>query len=200
MKKSVVISIIVAVIAILIIGVVMTGKLSRQNDLAPQTKKAQTQTEDKAQKPVDTNAKKQEDVKVSSLMFDIKQQNLAAETKFALKAMIDPKGMKISASQLDITFDPKMLKLESIDPSEGFSLVLANSKIDNEKGMASVVLGVPLGKPSMDSVAHVATFNFQTLSTVGQTKVTFTNESGAAADGASNNVISSLEPATINIQ
>jgi len=200
MKKSVVISIIVVVIAILIIGIVVIGKISRQNNPMPPSNKAQTKTDDQAQKAVDANAKKQEEVKVSSLMFDIKQQNLAVETKFSLKAMIDPKGMKISASQLNITFDPKMLKLENIEPAEGFSLVLENSKIDNEKGTASITLGVPLEKPSVGSISQIATFDFQTLSAVGQTKVTFTDESGAAADGASNNVISSLEPATINVQ
>lgn len=200
MKKSVVIAITVVVITIIIIGIVVIGKISRQNNPMPHSNKAQTKTDGQAQKAVDANVKKQEEVKVSSLMFDIKQQNLAVETKFSLKAMIDPKGMKISASQLNITFDPKMLKLDNIEPAEGFSLVLENSKIDNEKGTASITLGVPLEKPSVGSISQIATFDFQTLSTVGQTKVTFTDESGAAADGASNNVISSLEPATINVQ
>jgi hypothetical protein len=133
-------------------------------------------------------------------MFDTQQESLATGAKFALKAMVDPKGKKINASGLHIIYDPKMLKLDSINPSDGFSQVLANSQIDNEKGTASIELGVPLGKPAMEGIATIATFNFETLSTKGQTTVSFTDKSGAATEGEPGNAIASLVPVTIIVQ
>lgn len=163
---------------------------------APQT--AQLQTQRAAQQAA--TSKQPETAKVASLMFDNQQQTVAAGSTFSLKALVDPKGKKANASKLEITFDPKMLKLESIEPSDGFSLVLANAAIDNNQGTASISLGVPLGKPAFDSVSPIATFNFQTLSTTGQTKVSFTDKAGVAAENETGNIVSSLVPATIIVQ
>lgn len=198
MKKVI---IILAAIAILAVSALIFGKRFLQTGVSPtavpqSTKQAQeSRAAQQAAIP-----KSPATAKVSSIVFDNQQQTLAKETKFSLKATIDPKGKKVSAAQLDITFDPKILKLESIAPSDDFSLVLANSKIDNKNGTASIALGIPLGKPSLDSVSTIATFNFQTLSATGQAKINFTDKTGAAADGEKGNIVSSLELATIIVQ
>jgi len=199
MKKSIALFIIIVIlmITLMIIGYLIWQTRPSSISKQPQSTK-QTQESRAAQQAA--APKQPAATKVSTLMFDNQQQSLATGAKFALNAMVDPKGKKVSASELHIVFDPMMLKLESIVPSDGFSLVLANSQIDNEKGTASIVLGVPLGKPSMDSVSPIATFNFKTLSTKGETKISFTDKSGAAADGESSNIVASLVPTTIIVQ
>jgi hypothetical protein len=197
MKKPVVI---IGIVGILIISVILIGKLIIQVQpglkIAPQTKKqdqdARAAEQAAALKPLSAS-------RTSTLQFDSQTQTVSAGATFSLKAQIDPKGKKISASELHINFDPKVLKLESISPSDDFSLVLANSKIDNEKGIASIALGIPLGKPAMEAISTIAGLNFQALSK-GETKVIFTDESGAAADGESSNVVSLLVPVTIFVQ
>jgi hypothetical protein len=200
MKKTIVFwTVVIVLVGIAIALVFYKSFWSIRNTQGPAGDSQQLSQESRAAQQA--AAQKQEaSPKVSTLMFDSAQQSVATDTKVLLKAMIDPKGMKVSASQLNVTFDPKMLKLESVEPSDGFSLVLAKAEIDNEKGTATIALGVPLGKAATESVSPVAIFNFQTLSTTGQTKVSFADKSGAAADGATGNIISSLEPATINIQ
>jgi len=200
MGKTKIFWIAVGVLVIIAIGIVYYKSFWSIQNPPASTISAPQQTQQSRAAQQAAASKQPETTKVSSLMFDSAQQSLATGTKFSLKAMIDPKGKKISASELDITFDPKVLKLESIDPTDEFSLVLAKAEINNEKGMATIALGVPLGKPSFDSVTPIATLNFQTLSITGQTKVSFTDKSGAAADGATGNVVSSLVPATIIVQ
>jgi hypothetical protein len=196
------------IITLLVIIFILTGTLiifgyliwqTKPSSISKQTQ-SNRQTEESRAAQQAAAPKQQAAAKVSTLMFDNQQQSLAIDAKFALKATIDPKGKKVSASELHIVFDPKMLKLESIVPSDDFSLVLANSQIDNEKGSAWIALGVPLGKPSIDSASPIATFNFRTLSIKGETKISFTDKSGAAADGESSNIVDSLVPTTIIVQ
>lgn len=137
---------------------------------------------------------------VSGLAFDVKNQEIGKESTFSLKAMIDPKGKKLSAAELHVVFDPKMLKLESVEPSEIFSLVLMSAQIDNEKGTAAIVFGVPLGGKAVESSAQIASFNFRSLSTSGKTEVNFTDKSVAAALETEGNVVSTRTGATISVQ
>lgn len=206
MKRS---TIILIIIAIVLLGtvIIIARKLFWQPEFSSNVNQQQTakkiQEARAVQQAAAVASKSQRTLpapKVSSLIFDNQQQSLATDTEFALKALIEPKGKKVSASELHVIFDPKILKLESIVPSDEFSLVLAESQIDNNKGIASIVLGVPLEKPPVDSISPIATFNFQTLSVTGQTKVSFTDKSGAAAEGTMSNIISSLEPATVIVQ
>jgi len=197
MKKQwilIITGVVLVAILIFIVSLIWQNKFSNSLDQS-----AQSQINQKMKNSSSTQTNKRSSDTVSTLTFDNKEQTFASNEKFTLKAMLDTRGKKISAAELHIVFDPKILKLESIDSSDIFSLVLSGAKIDNEKGAASIVVGVPLGKKAAEDVVSVAIFNFQTIS-AGHSEVNFSDKSVAAAEGSAGNVINSRAGALINVQ
>ena len=135
----------------------------------------------------------------SKLLFDKQQQNVAKGAEVTLLAMENPNGKKITAVDLHVVFDPKLLKLESIEPSDVFSLVLGNAQIDNSAGTASIAVGVPLDGKSTDAAATIASLNFQALST-GSATVSYSDKAVAAAENEKGNVVAVRGSAIINVQ
>ena len=125
---------------------------------------------------------------VSTLNFNNQEEKTKEGDNISLHANIIPNGKKISATELHITYDPKIVKLEKIDPSENFSLVLAGSIINNEKGEASIVLGVKPGNSAIEKQTEIASFDFKLL-TAGVTKIGFSDNSVAAAENVPDNVV-----------
>jgi len=188
-----------AIGSLVIIAIVIVCYKSFWSIQHPSSLTANTQTQQsRAAHPATAAADKASD-EVSSLGFDKKEQTVSVNDKFTLGATIDPKGKKLSAAELHVVFDPKVLKLESIDPSDVFSLVLAKAQIDNEKGTASIILGVPLGQKAVAGASTIALFNFQAI-TSGNGEVDFNDKSVAAAEGAAGNVISARAGASITVR
>jgi hypothetical protein len=136
---------------------------------------------------------------VAVLNFESKQKSVVKNAKFSLPAMIDAKGKKISATELHIIFDPKILKLESIEPSKGFSLVLSGANIDSVSGKASVVVGVSPGGEAAEGNSLIANLNFQALS-AGNSEVSFSQDSVASAKGSAGNVIAFREGILVTVK
>ena len=136
---------------------------------------------------------------VASLQFANENESINTNDKFALNATLDAKGKKISAVELHIVFNAKMLKLENIGPSKDFPLVLFEPKIDNDNGTASIVIGVPPGQNAMTGSVSVAILNFQAIS-AGESEVSFSQDSVAAAEGATGNVIASREGESVTVK
>ena len=134
-----------------------------------------------------------------TLLFDKQEYITQVNEKFSLIARDEPNGKKINAVDLHIAFDPNLLKLESVEPTEEFSLVLSESRIDNEKGVASIALGVPLEKKSSAILSDMVVFNFQAISS-GRAVVSFSDKAVAAAEGEAGNVVSIRGAAIINIK
>ena len=193
MKKS----IIFLIIAIVVVGAALIRGIFVEKQKSQVAEKAQA-TQTVQQKKVVSG--QVDNSKVGILLFDSQQKTVEVNATFSLNAMVDPKGKKISASELDVTFDPTMLKLESVTPSEDFSLVLADAKIDNEKGTVSMAFAVPLGKDAKNITTNIATLNFKTLTKQGQSNVGFAEKSGVAADGESGSIISKTVPAIITVK
>lgn len=136
--------------------------------------------------PENNQKKEKVQLKEIPLSFDSQEKMINTGEKFSLKAVINPSGYKIGGAELYISFDPKTLKLESIIPSEDFSAELTKSKIDNGKGSAACFLGVPLGKESIHETSTIATFNFQPISSSGNSEVNFSDQTMIVLeDGAS---------------
>lgn len=206
--------VIIVVSFILVLGVVILGTMIWQKKQSIQIKQnAQLQNNLKTENNtiggnnstgVEKNNEEQELAKVSTLAFDNQQMLVKNNEKLSLKAIVDPKGKKISAAELHIVFDSKTLKLENITPSNVFSTVLSKANIDNGKGTASIMLGVPLGNPNPDSEPVViAIFDFQVISgSIENTQISFTDQTAvAAADGkGAINILASKTPAMITIQ
>lgn len=137
---------------------------------------------------------------VGSLYFDKSEQAIATNSDFTLNAMINPDVKQVNSIELHVVYNAKLLKLEKINPSEKFSLILASPVIDNEKGTASITLAVPLGSPVADKIISLASFDFKSLSDNGQAEISFTDKSIAAASGVSGNVIGSRKSTIVNIK
>ncbi len=136
----------------------------------------------------------------AAFLFDISEKNVTTGEAFALRTMVDPKGKKVSAAELHVTFDPKKLSLDAVKPSGEFSLELMGANIDNKAGTASIIVGVPLGKPAVTAKTDVAEFQFRALSATGRTEVGFSEKSMGAAEGISTNVVGFRVPTVVNIR
>jgi len=186
----------------LIAGVVALGVVFFKNQ-------SRSKTGENAQLPADQTemvgrtveeAEKREPVADGVLSFDPQEQSIGVGEKFALRAMFDAKGKKMSAAQLNVIFDPKRVKLESIAPSDVFSLVLSEAKIDNSKGTASIALAVPLGKSAQDAVSPVAVFAFQALEAGEKTEISFSDKSAAAVEEKTGNAVVSRTSAVVSVR
>jgi len=189
---------------VLVLSVVIVGVMLWQKKQQTVQSQANFKVEDNniGGNSIDLNNKNEEKgiINVSTLAFDSQKQIAKTDEKFSLKAIIDPKGKKISSAELHVVFDPKALELESVTPSDLFSEVLLKANIDNEKGTASIALGVPLNKPSTSEVSTIAIFNFKPLSSSGNTEVKFSDQTKIAAEGQSVNALASSSQATITMQ
>jgi hypothetical protein len=196
MKKS---TLGISIGAVLIISVFLTGVFfSKKKSIIDDTQVGrQVSKIQPVEQPV--KEEKRNIDAVSILQFDKKELIVSKDEKFSLQAMADPKGKKINAAELHITFDSKILKLENIVPSDVFSLVFSNADINNEKGVAAIILAIPLDKPSRDKTSPIATFNFQALSQ-GGSYISFSDKSLIAAEATSNNVVGTEIPTKINVK
>lgn len=117
------------------------------------------------------------------LFFSPSSRSVSAGSDFALVARIDPgsnTSIGINAVQLDVTFDPARLQLDSIQKSDTFGTVFRSALINNSAGTASIVLITP-SQPDITSTADVATFNFHAQS-AGSSSVSFATSSDAAVN------------------
>lgn len=189
---------VLAVIAIVgAVFIQQQGKKASQSQQSVQKKILQTENNDKKTKSTQNEEKQQINFEnKSSLFFDQTEKTVAVGEKFSLDVKIDPLGEKINAAQLYFVFDPKLVKVERITASSEFSLELMGTKIDNEKGTASIVLGVPLKNPSVEKLTTIATLNLQALS-AGNGQLNFSEKTKAAAAGKSGDVLKIKTPISL---
>jgi hypothetical protein len=138
--------------------------------------------------------------KISTLSFNDQKQEVGVNEKFSLDAVVDPKGNKVAVADLFINFDPKVLKLDSITPSDNFSLIISDSKIDNGKGVASISLAIPMDRSAISESTKIATYNFQSVSSSGNTEVKFVEPTLIGIEGQNSNGLASTTPAVIILQ
>jgi len=117
------------------------------------------------------------------LFFNPSSRSVSAGSDFALVARVDPgsnTSIGINAVQLDVTFDPAQLQLDSIQKSDTFGTIFRSALINNSAGTASIVLITP-SQPDITSTSDVATFNFH-AQTAGSSSVSFATSSDAAVN------------------
>jgi hypothetical protein len=117
-----------------------------------------------------------------------------------ISAMLHPGSNKVNGAELFVQFDPSKLSLESIVPSEAFSLELLPPTIDNLKGEGFAALGVPLGLPAVQVSAVVVQLNFRVLSSGGSDQVSCADRTILAAENEPGNVLRSCTPATVMVE
>lgn len=105
---------------------------------------------------------------------------------------------RVTAVQLEMTYDPKAITVTSVTPATFFTnpFILMN-KVDPAAGTISFALGAAPGSTGTSGIGNVATISFTSLMTQGQsTTITFLPRSLVTAEGQSQSVIKS----TTNLQ
>jgi len=203
-KKTVV----VLISFVLVLSVIIAGAMfwQKKQNLKMIKQKAQTnlQVDNKnvkeEEKIANTKVETGGIANASTLAFSSQKQAVSINEKFSLDVVVDPKGKKVTVADIYITFDPKFLKLENITPLDAFSLILSGSKIDNEKGVAAISLGVPMEKNAVADISKIATFNFQALSSLGETEIKFVDPTLIGIVGQDVNGLASSFSTAITVQ
>lgn len=101
-----------------------------------------------------------------------------------LVARVNPGTNQVGAVELDITFIPSVLRLDSVTRSDSFNTTLEGPVIDNSNGTGSIDVGL-LTNPAtyVTTTSDVATFVFTTLTAATNSPVSIAMTSNASALG-----------------
>jgi hypothetical protein len=117
----------------------------------------------------------------SSLIFSPASKSVMKGADFTLEAVVDPGSHKLSVTDISVTYDPAILRLDKITPSDSFALDLQSPAIDNKNGKATISRGITFGS-NLTSKTTVATFYFHALAAAENSKVSFADASLVAGD------------------
>ncbi|NTU73911.1 hypothetical protein HGB07_07190 [Candidatus Roizmanbacteria bacterium] len=124
----------------------------------------------------------------AELSFDQATASVTVGQTVTLVAELDPGTNQVGAVELDVTFDPAVLELDSITRSAAFNTTLAGPTINNTAGVGSIDVGLLTNPPTYittDSLDKtIATFVFTSLATANNSPVSFATTSNASAMGA----------------
>ena len=124
--------------------------------------------------------------------FEPARFETSANAMFTAALVLDAGADVVSASPLQIAFDPKLLRLIDVSPGDLFSRggmqpVFARD-IQNDQGLATIQIGREPGAPGVNAPGTLVTLRFQAIApgatTVGALNVTIRN-SQARAIGSS---------------
>lgn len=107
---------------------------------------------------------------------------------------IDSKSEKVSAVDLRLAFDPKVINIETILPGDFFTnqTVLLN-KIDNKKGEATFTLGTLNPRSGRGNVANLEVVSVGK----GTSRITLTNDTKIAIIGQNENALGKTISASV---
>lgn len=127
----------------------------------------------------------------AALFFDQSTVSVAVGGTVTLVARVNPGTNEVGAAELDVTFNPTVLRLDSITRSSAFNITLAGPTIDNvgtgdTDGTGSIDVGL-LTSPATyvtTNPTDIATYSFTVLSTAINSPVSFASTSDASAHGS----------------
>lgn len=98
---------------------------------------------------------------------------------------------KVTAVQLEMSFDPKVLTNVDIKPGNFIqNPVVLLKKVDQENGRISLTLGIPLGQKGITGEGTVATVSFNELTAAkGSTVIDFLPKTAVTAQGIAQSVL-----------
>ena len=120
----------------------------------------------------------------AALFFDQTSVSVSADQKFTLVAKVNPGTNEVGAVELDINFDKNILRLDSIEKSDSFNMILSGPKADNEKGTGFIDVGL-LSSPAtyITTTSDVAVFAFTALASTKNSLISFANTSNVSSHG-----------------
>ncbi len=126
------------------------------------------------------------------------QQNINPGGSFKVDVMMDPQGAQVSAAQIQVNFDPKIVQATQISNSGMFTQTLMPGSIS--EGKAAITLGAsPSGTVTGTGVIATIMFNALTTPTNSSQIVLDPSLTMVAAIGVDTNVAGILTPAAISI-
>lgn len=106
--------------------------------------------------------------------------------------VINTHGNKVTAVQLEFSYDPKVLGSFELKPGTFFSSsVELLNKVDKQNGKISYALGNGLGQKGVQGQGVVATLSFTKLKLIGTTSISFLPKSLVSSQGISKSVLNS---------
>lgn len=120
----------------------------------------------------------------AELLFN--QSNVSANVgqTITLIAQVSPGTNEVGGVELDVDFDPDVLRLDSITRSGAFNITFGEPIINNTNGIGSIDVGL-LTDPAtyITDTSNIATFIFTTLAVSSNSPVSFAITSNASAHG-----------------
>lgn len=104
---------------------------------------------------------------------------------------IDSGQNKVTAVQLEISYDPKVLTNVDIKPGPFIqNPIVLLKKVDQANGRISLALGIPLGQKGIAGTGTVAVISFnQTATAKGSTVINFLPKTAVTAQGIAQSVL-----------
>lgn len=170
---------IIAILAVFLVGTIVW----RSNPSLKQTSVPVNQAENISTKTVD--------LLLSPAMITA---TIGAEQSIDLK--ISPNGAKVTAVEIVLTYDPKIIDTPSIAKGNYFSNVLSTPKVGNGK-ISFTYAVAPDGEGKTES-GTLATIKFRPIAK-GVTSMDFMSETAAVAEGTTDSVIKSTTQSQINV-
>lgn len=143
-----------------------------------------------------TNAQR---VGQAQLSLEPSQIQVKKGESFTLSLQLDPQGEILDAVDAILVFDPKMLKVESLEKGELFPAYPVQV-IDNEKGqvqLSAFAIGENEVPAPLTQAGSLGKLRFQALS-LGTTSIRFSTDSIAASQGR--NVLNATQEARVEVQ
>ena len=121
-----------------------------------------------------------------------------AKMVYSLPITISTENNRVTAVQIEMSYDPKVLTEVVVTPGSFFEKpVIFLNHIDDENGRISYAIGVSPNEQGKDGEGLVATLSFQGRSKVKQTNISFLPKTLVMAEGVGQSVLKSTNSATI---
>ncbi len=112
---------------------------------------------------------------------------------YSTDVTITTNGDKVTAAQLELSYDPKVLTNVDIKPGTFIkNPVVLLKKVDQANGRISLAIGIPLGQNGLAGKGIVATITFNEVPTAtGSTILDFLPKTAVTAEGVAQSVLKS---------
>ncbi len=126
---------------------------------------------------------------------------ISKATPSQLMVNIDTTDNKVNGVQMEITYNPKLVKVLDVTPGTFLTGALPLRKIiDNQAGHLTYILALPPQQPQKQGKGTVAILSIQAVtSQSGQSQISFANRTLVTSEGIAQSVVKNTTPATIKI-
>ncbi len=152
-------------------------------------------------KPTNNQNLRSKAAAATTLVLKPSSAEVAPQTPFTVNVELNPGTNIVTATVIDVHFDPLFLEATEIVKQSALPEVLETAKIDNINGNVSLTVGMTQGLPLTTSPKIVAKITFKSKLALGNTTISFNDNTKVAEtiNDITNSVLSSATPATISI-